>query len=73
VLLDAYGLVVEGNMELPKLIVDGGNLVFYNASCRRFDATGAQLTGAGLDLRNATVHGDVDLEGPYVRQPAGGD
>jgi hypothetical protein len=64
VLLDAYGLFVEGNVELRDLVADGGRLVFNNLSCRRLGLRSASVRvteGTALDLGNAVLLADLDL------------
>lgn len=65
VLFDGYGLTVDGNVEMPGLRAEGGQIVLVNLTSRALDLSGARLIepgGTSLSLRNATIHGDISLD-----------
>jgi hypothetical protein len=65
VLLDGYGLTVDGNVEMPRLRADGGQIVLVNLTCRDLFLPGAQLSAPGgpsLTLRSATIRGDLSFD-----------
>jgi hypothetical protein len=64
VLLDGYGLVLDGAAELQRLRAEGGRLHFNSGRLQMLLLNGARLTNPGddtLDLRRTTVHGVVWL------------
>jgi uncharacterized protein YjbI with pentapeptide repeats len=65
-LLDAYGVSVNGMVQLERLHAHGGRVVFNGATVQLMLLEGAQFSnGAGqsLNLRQATVHRSILLRG----------
>jgi hypothetical protein len=68
VLFDGYGLTVDGNVEMPRLRAEGGQIVLVNLASRALYMPGAQLIdpgGPSLTLRSATIRGDISLDAGF--------